>query len=199
MNRRNGGLQGVKDADRLTQFIGSAKQRGVTPALCAASRTRAGALALANQRSAPPHSSSVLPAMAECSTSIGAMDGTDMRHNGKPSFAATAKNSCVCSRSDCHRTRASPSFIFSPPIFSEADRTAACAPDRRTNSSPSAHALPDSGRGLPPQRLSSSTARASGNSKRSVASATGRGWVFSDTSRISPSVPNEPASARDTS
>ena len=56
-----------------------------------------------------------------------------------------------------------------------------------------------SGSGWPPQALSCFSALAWSISKRSVAVAVGAGSTFSETSQITPSMPIEPASRRDTS
>ncbi len=170
------------------------------PAAWAIARTWAAGTGCAgiHQRWPPPHSINCVPPAAEGRASGAAVVGTARRHSGAPAWDG-AKNGCVCSRSACHSACASPCSIASPPRRSRAARNAAAAPDSRTCSTPSCQTDAAIGSGWPPHWFRRSSASASFSSKRSVASSNGTGSTFSETSRISPRVPSEPAISRDTS
>jgi hypothetical protein len=77
--------------------------------------------------------------------------------------------------------------------------TAAAAPASRTTSVPAHQALAVIGSGCAPQALSCARAFGSLASKRSVVCATGNGSTFSDSSQITPRMPIDPVSRRETS
>ena len=77
--------------------------------------------------------------------------------------------------------------------------TAASAPRSRTIRLPSHQAEAFSGKGWPLQALSCEIALAWSISMRNVSVAGATGSTFSETSRITPSTPIEPANRRETS
>src|SRR5471030_2103906 len=164
------------------------------PACLALMRTVCVSASVIHQRWAPPHSIRCVP--GRCIGS--AIDGSESRH--KADFGGmTAKNGADFSRKPHQKRSASTASTTSPPNYVRAAFTAASAPPRRKASVWSRHALPVSGNGWPLHSLSLRTASVSFISYLSVVSATGFGSTFTDTSRIIPSVPRDPASSRETS
>ena len=193
--RSSGAFNGAKAPARLSWPL---KITAWPPAAAATSRSVAAGALVHSQRCEPPHSSNCSPD----SFSGGVVAGTDSRHNVAPACTALfapRKNSSRWSRRPVQKVLASGSSMTSPPIFTRADCTAAAAPDRRSTSMPSHHALAFSGSGWPPHSLTRRMALACSASRRSVSVAGKRGSTFSETSQITPSSPSEPASARETS
>ncbi len=146
----------------------------------------------AAHRSAPPHSTNCSPGRPI----TGACEGSDRRHMRRAPPQRTARD---CSRMPSQKRAASSIATVSPPSFSAAERTALAAPDRRSESSPSRQALADTRQRLARPAVEGLQRLRLRSSNFSVRSSGGRGSSLSDTSTITPSVPSEPASRRETS